>query len=379
MKKKGEKNSLANMVKVSVIMGVYNTEKDYLIPAIESILGQTYRNIEFVIVNDCSEMWCKDILEEYARKDARIILINNKTNLGITKTLNVGLNVCNGEYIARMDSDDVSLPCRIERQVEYLEKHKDIHALACVSAIYEEDDKLSSNRYNINAKRISHHFAGVYRKFNQERIRVRLAFGNIVFTHPSVMFRSSFLGENEIEYDETLPKAQDYAMWTYIQEYRCMNSLQEPLLIYRNNRGSATNTNSYIQSQSSEFIKKKQLERLITNPTESEVQVYCGFDSVKIVGNVKQNEDLIRNLVVNNEKKKVYPSKVYRQELFFRIFRKCFYKCNKAIGIKLILRPYILMNVLRILPFMLVGYLCDYIHKMFYSFLYARTVKKIVM
>lgn len=104
---------------ISVVMSVYNAEK-YLPEAIESILHQTYSNFEFIIINDCSNDRSLSIIKEYSLKDNRIVLINNSANLGLTKNLNKAISVAKYEFIARMDADDVSLPDRFERQMNFL-------------------------------------------------------------------------------------------------------------------------------------------------------------------------------------------------------------------------------------------------------------------
>ena len=98
---------------ISVIMPVYNTAK-YLNEAIDSILNQTYKDFEFIIIDDCSTDGSLDIIKTYS--DDRIILIENETNKGYVYGLNYALSFAKGKYIARMDSDDISLPNRFKRQ-----------------------------------------------------------------------------------------------------------------------------------------------------------------------------------------------------------------------------------------------------------------------
>ncbi|MFW6383201.1 MAG: glycosyltransferase family 2 protein, partial [Nanoarchaeota archaeon] len=109
--------------KVSVLMPAYNSQ-DYISDAIESILSQTYTDFEFVIIDDCSTDDTWKIIKKYAKNDKRIKAFKNVKNSGVTVSLNNGLEKCSGDYIARMDSDDVSLPKRLEKQVEVLENGK---------------------------------------------------------------------------------------------------------------------------------------------------------------------------------------------------------------------------------------------------------------
>ena len=112
---------------VSVIMGVYNTKPEYLKQAVESILAQTYDNLEFVIVDDGNR---KDEIISYLHRikqsDNRVKIIVNEENIGLTRSLNKAIDHSRGKYIARMDSDDISLPDRLLKQVEYMEVHPEV-------------------------------------------------------------------------------------------------------------------------------------------------------------------------------------------------------------------------------------------------------------
>ncbi|MDI6733464.1 MAG: glycosyltransferase family 2 protein [Planctomycetota bacterium] len=111
------------MPKVSVIMSVYNTEK-FLKEAVDSILTQTFKDFEFIIINDGSTDKTQKIIESY--NDNRIIILNNNQNIGASASRNKGLEIARSEYIARMDADDISLPDRLTKQVEFLDKYKNI-------------------------------------------------------------------------------------------------------------------------------------------------------------------------------------------------------------------------------------------------------------
>lgn len=109
---------------ISVIMSTYKEDERLLRESIESILNQTYRDFEYIIILDYPDNDVhKSVIEEYALKDDRIHFYINEKNMGLTDSLNRGLSLCHGEYIARMDADDISLPNRLERQMKYLEKN----------------------------------------------------------------------------------------------------------------------------------------------------------------------------------------------------------------------------------------------------------------
>lgn len=378
-----KKREMSNNVKcqslISVVMGVYNTNRNYLVPAIESILNQTYKNIEFIIVNDCSDEWCASILKDFEKKDSRIFLINNEVNLGITKTLNIGLNSCHGKYIARMDSDDISLPERLEKQAEYLENHLEIHALACCASIYEEiEDCYMNNKYHMDPKKITNRVAGLYRRFNQERIRVKLSYGNVEFTHPTVMYRKEFLDKYSIKYDESLSKAQDYGMWARIQEYRCMYVLQEPLFIYRDNGMSSTRTASEEQIKCANRTKTVKLRQFIGEPTAEEIEAYSAIDGILIAGGVEENVKLLHKIVIENNRKKIYPCNIYNQELLFRTFRKCLYRNNRKVSSVIRKDKFILYNTIKIIPAMVIVYLLDILYTKYKCKQYVNRVRFIL-
>lgn len=117
------------MPKVSVVMPAFNAEK-YIREAVDSILNQTFTDFEFIIINDGSTDHTKEIILEY--DDPRIVLLENEKNSGIVVTLNKGIQFARGEYIARMDSDDISLCNRIERQVLFLDSHAHIGLIGSV-------------------------------------------------------------------------------------------------------------------------------------------------------------------------------------------------------------------------------------------------------
>ncbi len=137
--------------KVSVIMSVYNGDK-YLREAIESILNQTFTDFEFIIVNDGSTDNSLEIIESY--DDERIKTINNKKNIGLTKSLNKALKFAKGKYIARQDADDVSLPNRFEKQVEYLDSHPEVALVGTSVYLIDENGKIIGKRIAFAKPRI---------------------------------------------------------------------------------------------------------------------------------------------------------------------------------------------------------------------------------
>ncbi len=200
-----------NSLKVSVIMAVYNSEKS-IHTAIESILNQTYKDFEFIIVDDGSSDNSYEIIKKYANNDTRIRLIKNDNNIGLTKSLNKAIKQAKGQIIARQDDDDISLPDRLSLQVKFLEKNPDYSFCGCNGIIKQNKEELQE-----------------YFDFNE--IRKNLIINNC-FAHPSIAIRKSVFGKFGY-YDENYLYGQDYEMWCrLVYKYQLKSeNLKEKLII----------------------------------------------------------------------------------------------------------------------------------------------------
>ena len=176
---------------VSVIMPNYNTKPRYLIEAIQSILNQTYKNFEFIIVDDGSSVDNKSLIRMF--KDERIKIVENATNMGLPYSLNKALHVAKGKYIFRMDADDISCTNRLEVGVEFMEKN---HAADIVGSFVRQ----------VGAKHRTLKFP-----LDDNHIRATLVFGS-PFVHPSIIFRAEKLKKNKIEYPMDA-KSEDFNLW----------------------------------------------------------------------------------------------------------------------------------------------------------------------
>ncbi|MDR2898954.1 MAG: glycosyltransferase, partial [Clostridiales bacterium] len=185
---------------VSWLMPVYNGEK-FLKRAIDSMLNQTFQDFEIVIIieNGCTDK-TEDICQNYATKDSRFKIVVNKTNLGIARSLNIGLDVCEGKYIARMDADDYSYPERLEKQISFMEANPDVGLLGTNSRIIS--DNSISEWYNPTEWYDS--VPGC------EEIWTHLLF-ETCFAHPTIMLRTKALKERNLKYPDCL--AEDYALF----------------------------------------------------------------------------------------------------------------------------------------------------------------------
>ena len=123
---------------VSIIMGAYNCENT-IYDCMESILKQTYENWEFIICDDCSSDHTLEILKKYEKNDKRIHILHNEKNMRLAASLNRCLEVAHGKYVARMDADDISMPDRLEKQVEFLESHSEYDVTGCNRMVFDEN------------------------------------------------------------------------------------------------------------------------------------------------------------------------------------------------------------------------------------------------
>lgn len=217
--------------KISVIMGVKNGER-FLRESVESILVQTFNDFEFIIVDDGSTDATSEILKEYVARDPRVKIITNVQNLGLTKSLNIGVRAARGEYIARMDADDISLPERFEKQVKFLDEHPD-HALvgSWAEVIDEKGNKIGKFEYPTEDAEL-------------KKILIKIN----PFIHASIMMRRNALGQIGL-YDEAWRYGQDYELYFRLASVAKIANLPEFLLKHRVDADSITRKNNKEQAK----------------------------------------------------------------------------------------------------------------------------------
>lgn len=218
--------------KVTVLMSVFNG-KQYLYEAVRSILTQTFPDFEFLIINDASTDESMDIIKSF--NDHRIRVIENETNLGLTKSLNIGLEQARGQYIARMDCDDISLPDRLEKQAAWLDANPECAVVAAKTVLIDRDGDITG------------HWSDDLDTTTYQEIRSRLPASNCI-AHPSVMMRASVV--KAYRYNPCLKNSQDYDLWLRLcSDGLVIEKIDEVLLKYRVHGMSITSVSNRASSE----------------------------------------------------------------------------------------------------------------------------------
>ena len=271
--------------KVSVLMPVYNGEK-YLRQSIDSILGQTFTDFEFLIINDGSTDASVALIESY--NDPRIRLMHNETNLKLIRTLNEGIKLARGQYIARMDCDDISAPDRLSKQVAFMEAYPEIGVLGTNICVMDSDGK-PNFKVSFPEK---HHV-----------LCWNLSFYCPV-CHPSVLVRKGAL-VTAGGYDQEMLHVEDYELWYRLSKKTKLANMPDVLLYLRKHQSSVCSANALLHSENA--LKVNQL--IISDVLGEDADAYLiqcirnrkfrswtdQFDSVQLI------EKLRKRFIDNNE------------------------------------------------------------------------------
>ena len=221
------------MPKISVIMPVHNEPENVLRTSINSILNQTYRDFEFIIINDASENNVEEVILSYS--DKRIKYYKNEENLKVIKTLNKGLQLATGEYIARMDADDISFKTRFEKQAKLLDEHPEIGLVNSFCYIIPDKRLISPPEYHVDIEKF-------------------LKYSANCIVHPAVMFRKSVIVENNLKYSEYHLHIEDYKLWVDMTNFTQLYTIQEPLVLHRDWVESVSRKNMWEQYNNAQML-----------------------------------------------------------------------------------------------------------------------------
>ena len=231
------------MEKITVLMAVFNTDSEELKQSVSSILNQTYKNFDFLIIDDGSNLETKTLLNSIKKCDPRVHIHTNSKNIGLINSLNLGLKLSKTKYVARMDSDDWSFPTRLEEQMNYLHHHLDVSVLG-TNAIWMDNEQL------IHKTKICSH----------EDIVATLPFYCCIVHPTAILNREDILKIGD--YPQVFA-AEDYALWAKIcfDSSLKINVLPSALLKYRR-YNSATKYKGK-QSKSDIFVKSQIIKKIL--------------------------------------------------------------------------------------------------------------------
>ena len=241
-----EDGGLANARTLSVVMPVYNGER-FVAEAIESILRQTWRDFEFIIVDDGSTDGTRDILAGYAQSDERVRVLQQPENRGLAAALNVGCMAASGGLIARMDADDISLPDRFEKQLAFLRDNPRVGVVGAAVQLIDETGRL-----------------GIVKRYPEEPALIAwsmLFFNSVV--HPSVIMRREAVAAVGFY---PPGNGEDYGLFAKLSFVTRLVNLPAVLLLYRTWPGSVSRSAWERQEQASVRVVTDAVSHLIDTP-----------------------------------------------------------------------------------------------------------------
>jgi len=305
---------------VSILFPCYNVEK-YLDESLLSLINQTYQNIEIIAINDCSTDNTRKILERYAKDDIRIKVYNNDINLKLIKTLNKGIELCNGKYIARMDADDISLPERIEKQVRFLEENPDYSVISSMFYAFKRGSSKKSLYQNPS---------------KYEDLQAGLLF-NSVICHPASMIRKTLFTELGLKFEEAYIHVEDYALWSKALYLTKLANLDEPLLLYRVHENQISTIYDREQAENKKEVYKIHCEKLGLPMDEYSLDIYASVaECVPFLSSFEYLADCEKFmlLLLDKNKRMHFCSEKYLERLLsLHWLRLC---ANSQLGLKVL-------------------------------------------
>ena len=295
-----------NRPKVSVVMPVYNGQR-FVREAIDSVLAQSFSDYELLIINDASTDASREIIRTY--RDPRVRLIENTVNLGIAGTRNVGLAEAVGEYVAWLDSDDVSLPTRLTEQVEFLDRHTSV--ALCGSWVKTTGDKMGD----------------VWRYPTEGAVlRSRMLFDDPVATSAAMIRRQTLLS-CDLRFDDRLSFAEDYDLWERISQYAELANIPKVLTLYRVHSDQISHGDPCKAKRAVWEVQRRQLLNLGVTPTELEKELHLtigvGWHFLGDRRFVDACAAWLHRLSDANGCAKVYPEEAFKSVLAERWYGIC--------------------------------------------------------
>ena len=294
--------------KVSCIIASYNTQSNFLLEAVQSILQQTYSNIELIVVDDGSEISAKSILQSIS--DNRLIVLENENNQGVTFSRNRALSHASGEFMAVMDADDVSDLTRFDKEVAYLKKHPECDLVSSQMAFLTKEDRKNPKLSIPNTT---------------DKLLARLFWDNSKpFPHGPTMIRMEFLKKNNIKYNERYKKALDYRLWVDCARFKGkFHIINEYLYYYRVHSGQISQKSRKDQIFYADMICLDQLEYLGIVPTETEKKIHLYLRDSECWRRPEETLNWVNRLIQANREKQYCQQRVFEREVNYRYFKMC--------------------------------------------------------
>lgn len=290
------------MSELTVIMPVYNGE-EFLEEAIKSITNQTFRDFEFIILDDNSTDKTKEILETFKKKDSRIEIVYKSKNVGPAILRNEGIKKANTEYIALMDADDLSEPDRFQIQLKTLKADKKIGVVGSWFTFFGDKNKVVKHPINHN--------------------KIKVGFLHCcVIGNPTVMFKKSALGT--LFFDENIPVSEDYALWSKAVHITTFYNIPKSLLKYRWHNKNVSRTKFSLHKEAEKLIRVRQLEHFGITDNHLNLNYYINAISLKrklSPEDVKQSIFAAKELIELNKTTKTYDQIILENHINKTIIR----------------------------------------------------------
>lgn len=289
---------------VSVLLATHNDEK-YIKEAIDSVINQTYRDFELIIIDDGSSDRTAEIISSY--DDERIIFIKNGQNMGLPYSLNKGMEMARGEYIARMDGDDICFPQRLQKQLEYMEQHPEITMCGANRLDFSEKGKKSAKRFFPE---------------ESEALKVRLLFGNPI-AHSSWFIRKDDFLKHHFRYDEDFRYSQDYELIYRILKSCKIACVQTILLKYRVKEKTRSNGRCRDIKYTIKVFKQIMKELGLAVSTQ-DFKLISGYKNDDLVfSDMKRMTFLFREIIRRNRKYRVFEQDILKRTLKQTALGRC--------------------------------------------------------
>lgn len=283
---------------ISIIMSVYNGE-DYVEQTVKSIIAQTFKNWELIVINDCSTDSTAEILKKYSQSDDRIKVYTNEVNLRLPSSLNKAISLSSGKYIARMDADDICLAARFEKQFEFMEKNSSVD--------------LSSCRF-LTVKNGVYSSGGCGGRCDDAALKAMLLTTNPIL-HPGVIAKAEVM--KKLLYNPQCTCTEDLDLWTRFALGNYKIQIQpEYLLIYRLHDKQITATTLEKQHKEVLAIQNNYFEQLVDKMDEQTKEFYINGVYFKEIPDVKKFCNLFKWVKKINKQKKSFDKNSFDYAFF---------------------------------------------------------------